>query len=145
MRGAADGTGVDESLEMVAVAGTPARARGAVRGARAGVPTKRAPGQAEAREGRRGGGGRRQEGPHEEVYQGGAIAESCSGRGQGGGGCCGERGGYELGSGPGLPRCYQRPISALCHLGVMILGLAFFKDSVPQRPQVERGRSFSVD
>jgi hypothetical protein len=25
------------------------------------------------------------------------------------------------------------PISALCHLGVMILGLAFFKDSVPQR------------
>lgn len=25
------------------------------------------------------------------------------------------------------------PISAFCHLGVMILGLAFFKDSVPQR------------
>ncbi|CAL5022363.1 unnamed protein product [Urochloa decumbens] len=37
------------------------------------------------------------------------------------------------------------PISALCHLGVMILGLAFFKDSVPQqRPQVERGRSFQL-
>lgn len=25
------------------------------------------------------------------------------------------------------------PISTFCHLGVMILGLAFFKDSVPQR------------
>lgn len=25
------------------------------------------------------------------------------------------------------------PISALCHLGVMVLGLAFFKDSIPQR------------
>ncbi|CAL4888078.1 unnamed protein product [Urochloa decumbens] len=38
------------------------------------------------------------------------------------------------------------PISALCHLGVMILGLAFFKDSVPQqRLQVEeRGRSFQL-
>ncbi|PUZ75283.1 hypothetical protein GQ55_1G146800 [Panicum hallii var. hallii] len=36
-------------------------------------------------------------------------------------------------------------ISALCHLGVMILGLAFFKDSVPQRPQVERGRSFQLN
>ncbi|KAL6646863.1 hypothetical protein ACP70R_015557 [Stipagrostis hirtigluma subsp. patula] len=36
------------------------------------------------------------------------------------------------------------PISALCHLGVMILGLAFFKDSLPRRPQVERGRSFQL-
>ncbi|CAN6272445.1 unnamed protein product [Urochloa humidicola] len=37
------------------------------------------------------------------------------------------------------------PISALCHLGVMILGLAFFKDSVPQqRPQMDRGRSFQL-
>jgi len=36
------------------------------------------------------------------------------------------------------------PISALYHLGVMILGLAFFKDFVPQRPQVERGRSFQL-
>ncbi|KAJ1257127.1 hypothetical protein BS78_K209500 [Paspalum vaginatum] len=36
------------------------------------------------------------------------------------------------------------PISALCHLGVMILGLAFFKDSVPQRPQVERRTSFQL-
>ncbi|CAN6237943.1 unnamed protein product [Urochloa humidicola] len=37
------------------------------------------------------------------------------------------------------------PISALCHLGVMILGLAFFKDSVPQqRPHVDRGRSFQL-
>ncbi|OEL25524.1 Reticulon-like protein B18 [Dichanthelium oligosanthes] len=36
------------------------------------------------------------------------------------------------------------PISALCHLGVMILGLAFFKDSLPQRPQLERGRSFRL-
>ncbi|CAD6338476.1 unnamed protein product [Miscanthus lutarioriparius] len=36
------------------------------------------------------------------------------------------------------------PISALCHLGVMILGLAFFKDSVPQRLQVENKRSFQL-
>ncbi|BAF08543.1 reticulon-like protein B17 isoform X1 [Oryza sativa Japonica Group] len=37
------------------------------------------------------------------------------------------------------------PISALCHLGVMVLGLAFFKDSIPQsRQQVERGRSFRL-
>ncbi|KAF8656896.1 hypothetical protein HU200_060458 [Digitaria exilis] len=36
------------------------------------------------------------------------------------------------------------PISAFCHLGVMILGLAFFKDSVLQRPQVERGRRFQL-
>lgn len=36
------------------------------------------------------------------------------------------------------------PISALCHLGVMILGLAFFKDSVPQRPQVENERRFRL-
>ncbi|KAG0515955.1 hypothetical protein BDA96_10G321700 [Sorghum bicolor] len=36
------------------------------------------------------------------------------------------------------------PISALCHLGVMILGLAFFKNSVPQRPQVENKRSFQL-
>ncbi|KAK3152827.1 hypothetical protein QOZ80_2BG0164090 [Eleusine coracana subsp. coracana] len=36
------------------------------------------------------------------------------------------------------------PISALCHVGIMILGLAFFKDSVPQRPQVEKGRSFQL-
>ncbi|WVZ76405.1 hypothetical protein U9M48_024382 [Paspalum notatum var. saurae] len=33
------------------------------------------------------------------------------------------------------------PISALCHLGVMILGLAFFKDSVPRRT---RGRNFQL-
>ncbi|XP_062217357.1 reticulon-like protein B17 [Phragmites australis] len=47
------------------------------------------------------------------------------------------------------------PITALCHLGVMILGLAFFKDSVPQRkinmnlqlgskPQLDRGTSFQL-
>ncbi|XP_052142676.1 reticulon-like protein B17 isoform X2 [Oryza glaberrima] len=36
------------------------------------------------------------------------------------------------------------PISALCHMGVMVLGLAFFKDSIPQRQQVERGRSFRL-
>uniref|UniRef100_A0ACD6ANZ3 Uncharacterized protein n=1 Tax=Avena sativa TaxID=4498 RepID=A0ACD6ANZ3_AVESA len=38
------------------------------------------------------------------------------------------------------------PISAFCHLGVMILGLAFFKDSVPQRQpvEVETGRNFQL-
>uniref|UniRef100_A0A0E0JYU3 Reticulon domain-containing protein n=1 Tax=Oryza punctata TaxID=4537 RepID=A0A0E0JYU3_ORYPU len=37
------------------------------------------------------------------------------------------------------------PISALCHMGVMVLGLAFFKDSIPQsRQQLERGRSFRL-
>ncbi|CAD6244699.1 unnamed protein product [Miscanthus lutarioriparius] len=36
------------------------------------------------------------------------------------------------------------PISALSHLDVMILGLAFFKDSIPQRPQVENKRSFQL-
>ncbi|TVU32372.1 hypothetical protein EJB05_24099, partial [Eragrostis curvula] len=36
------------------------------------------------------------------------------------------------------------PISALCHVCIMILGLAFFKDSVPQRPQIERGRGFQL-
>lgn len=36
------------------------------------------------------------------------------------------------------------PISAFCRLGVMILGLAFFKDSVPQRQPVERGRNFQL-
>ncbi|KAL6640170.1 hypothetical protein ACP70R_022019 [Stipagrostis hirtigluma subsp. patula] len=43
-----------------------------------------------------------------------------------------------------LKRSHLHPISALCHLGVMILGLAFFKDSLPRRPQVERGRSFQL-
>ncbi|KAG8058769.1 hypothetical protein GUJ93_ZPchr0002g22985 [Zizania palustris] len=36
------------------------------------------------------------------------------------------------------------PISALCHLGVMVLGLAFFRDSVPQRQRVEKGWSFRL-
>lgn len=36
------------------------------------------------------------------------------------------------------------PISALCHLSIMILGLAFLKDSVPQRPQVENKRNFQL-
>ncbi|CAM0913575.1 unnamed protein product [Alopecurus aequalis] len=37
------------------------------------------------------------------------------------------------------------PISAFCHLGVMILGLAFCKDSVPQsRQPVETGRNFQL-
>uniref|UniRef100_A0A0D9VF60 Reticulon domain-containing protein n=1 Tax=Leersia perrieri TaxID=77586 RepID=A0A0D9VF60_9ORYZ len=36
------------------------------------------------------------------------------------------------------------PISALCHMGVMVLGLAFIKDSVPQRQPVERGRNFRL-
>ncbi|XP_051204056.1 reticulon-like protein B18 isoform X1 [Lolium perenne] len=37
------------------------------------------------------------------------------------------------------------PISAFCHLGVMILGVAFLKDSVPQSSQpLETGRNFRL-
>ena len=36
------------------------------------------------------------------------------------------------------------PISALCHFGVMILGLAFFKDSVPQRYMIDQWFDFSL-
>ncbi|KAM0914361.1 hypothetical protein ACQ4PT_011558 [Festuca glaucescens] len=36
------------------------------------------------------------------------------------------------------------PISAFCHLAVMILGLAFLKDSVPQSQPLETGRNFQL-
>uniref|UniRef100_A0A453JT93 Reticulon domain-containing protein n=1 Tax=Aegilops tauschii subsp. strangulata TaxID=200361 RepID=A0A453JT93_AEGTS len=36
------------------------------------------------------------------------------------------------------------PISVFCQLGVMILGLAFFKDSVPQSRQPVRERNFQL-
>ncbi|OAY64829.1 reticulon-like protein B18 [Ananas comosus] len=35
-------------------------------------------------------------------------------------------------------------ISAICHLGILILGLAFFRDSVPQRQQIKWGGSFEL-
>ncbi|XP_072965435.1 reticulon-like protein B17 [Typha angustifolia] len=35
-------------------------------------------------------------------------------------------------------------ISAICHLGILISGVAFFRDSVPQRQQLKRGGSFQL-